>query len=67
MRGLALLLPVLSCVFALVAYLAGGGLWMVLGAFFVAGPLVAVLLGVFLTGRTHAKSGDEVQKLKRRG
>ncbi len=51
MRGLLLLLPMVSCAFAVGAYVFGGGLWTILAAFFVAGPLVIVLLGLLLSGR----------------
>lgn len=54
MKGLLLLVPVLSCAFALAAYFFNGSLWSILGAFFIAGPGVAVLLGLILTRR----SGD---------
>lgn len=52
MKGLLLLTPILGCVFGLIAYLLGGGLWTILGAFFIAGPLAIVLLGTLLGGRS---------------
>ncbi len=65
MKGLLLLTPILGCVFALIAYLLGGGLWTILGAFFVAGPLAIVLLGLLLGGRSDETS-DQMRDGKRR-
>ena len=48
MKGLLLLAPILSCAFALIAYFFGGGMWSMLGAFFLAGPAAIVLLGLLL-------------------
>ncbi|MDJ0992316.1 MAG: hypothetical protein QNI90_01965 [Dinoroseobacter sp.] len=57
MKGLLLLAPFLSCAFALVTYLADGDFWMILAAFFVAGPLCILVLGLVL-GRPSDDSGD---------
>ena len=51
MRGLLLLAPLLSSAFALAAYLWGGGLWLIMAAFFIAGPLVVLLLALLLGRR----------------
>jgi Flp pilus assembly protein TadB len=58
LRGLLLLLPVLSCALAFVAYLLGASLWVILAAFFIAGPLVILLFGLLLGGRANDKSDD---------
>lgn len=49
MKGLPLLLPVLSCVFALATYLLDGSVWSILAAFFIAGPAVILLIGLILS------------------
>lgn len=65
MKGLLLLTPILACVFAFVAYLLGGGLWTMLGAFFIAAPLVILLLGLLLGGRSD-DSADHMRGGKHR-
>lgn len=59
MRGLLILLPVLSCVFALVGYYFSGNLWVMLAAFFVAGPLVIALMALLLGVRNHDAVDDK--------
>ena len=50
MRGLPLLLPVLSCFFAAGAYATGGGVWPTLAAFFLGGPIATVIIALLLRG-----------------
>ncbi|MBV1867167.1 MAG: hypothetical protein KUG69_04565 [Marinosulfonomonas sp.] len=57
MKGLLLLVPVLSCVFAVLAYVFDGRLGIVLAAFFIAGPLVVTLIGLLLA-RGADDAGD---------
>ncbi|MEM9499736.1 MAG: hypothetical protein AAGA28_17565 [Pseudomonadota bacterium] len=51
MKGLLLLAPVLSCLLALIVFLAGGDLWMILVAFFIGGPLLLLAIGSLLNRR----------------
>ncbi|WP_339106794.1 hypothetical protein [Roseovarius rhodophyticola] len=45
--------PVLSCVLALIVYLADGGFWLILAAFFLAGPLCLLVIGLILDQRPN--------------
>ncbi|MEL7256496.1 MAG: hypothetical protein AAFN80_01465 [Pseudomonadota bacterium] len=53
LKGLLLLAPVLSCALALIVYLADGGFWLILAAFFLAGPLFLLVIGLILDRRPH--------------
>ncbi|MEM8581768.1 MAG: hypothetical protein AAGF50_11290 [Pseudomonadota bacterium] len=53
MKGLLFLAPILSSALALIAYLAGAGMWMVIAAFFLAGPLLVLVVGLFLDRSTN--------------
>ena len=66
LKGLLLLVPILSCAFALIVYLFDGSLWSILAAFFIAGPVVIVLLGILLARRVN-DTGDDKQSFDRRG
>lgn len=59
MKGLLLLAPVLSCGLALSAYLLGGGLWAILGAFFLGGPGLMVLIGLVSLRRSDDTDCDK--------
>ncbi|MEM9395661.1 MAG: hypothetical protein AAGA38_17525 [Pseudomonadota bacterium] len=53
MKGLLFLAPILSSALSLIAYLAGAGLWVVIAAFFLAGPLLVLVVGLFLDRSTN--------------
>ncbi len=58
MKGLLLLAPILSCAFALIAYSLNGSIWSILAAFFLAAPVVIVLLGLVLEYRADDAPDD---------